>query len=201
MQLVAQEAQAYVVRRYGDARDFAWADVKRAYGNVKDDGFVNTKLARLRNMREMFGAADPDLRALADDGKIWYDELSRMMGAGNKEKADAFAKKGGKADMREFTREFNLAPGSGGYSARRSRGEGPGSGGYSARAPPSARPTEEGDDYARGPAEDKATGTSKARRAGRTPKGATWSPPAAWSRAASSSPTWWSQDQWWDSGY
>ena len=62
--------------RYSYDRDFTWADVKRTYRKAPSDGHTNTLVARRRIMRIMFGASDPDLRALSDEGKIWYDELS-----------------------------------------------------------------------------------------------------------------------------
>ena len=103
----------------------------------------------------MFGTSDPDLRALSDEGKIWYDELSRLMGSGNKGKAEAFAKKRGKSDLRDV----GLMTRSGGYPASRHRGKGPGSGGYPAQGSSSARPS--GDDEGEGerrPGTDKASG-------------------------------------------
>ena len=128
----------------------------------------------------MFGTSDPDLRALSGGGKIGYDELSRMMGSDKKGNAEAFAKKGGKPDLRDFGL---MTP----------------SGGNPAQEPSSTRPAGHGEGERR-PGKDKAKGTSKARRAGHAPKAAAWdedpsrSPPA-------SSPTsiWWvwEQDSWW----
>ena len=83
MRLVAYEARAYLETRYGNGRDFTWADVKRTCCKVPSDGHSSTLVARRRIMRIMFGTTDPDLRALSDEGKIWHDESSRMRGTGN----------------------------------------------------------------------------------------------------------------------
>ena len=119
----------------------------------------------------MFGTSDPDLRALSDEGKIWYDELARMMGSDTKGRAEAFVKEGGKADLRDF----DVMTRSGGYPASRQQGKGPGSGGYPAQGPSSVRLADEGDEEgAQGPGTDKAAGTSKARRTGYAPQAASW---------------------------
>ena len=60
-----------------------------------EDGFRNTLVHRQRIMRIMFGTVDPDIRTLNDQGKIWYDELTRMIGSDNKEAIQILAKKGG----------------------------------------------------------------------------------------------------------
>ena len=118
LRLVAYEAKAYLQRRFEE-------DVQRAYCEQKDDGFRNTLVHRQRLMRLMFGTVDPDLRNLNDQGKIWYDELTRMIGSDNKEKVNILVKKGGKSDLREF----GIQTRSGGCSAPDWRGKGRGSGG------------------------------------------------------------------------
>ena len=117
---VAYEARAYLRMRFEGRTDFTWKDVQRAYCNSKDNGFSNTLVHRQRIMRIMFGTVDPDLRTLTDQGKIWYDELTRMIGSDNKEKIQILVKKGGKARLREF----GIHTRSGGYSAPDWRGKG-----------------------------------------------------------------------------
>jgi hypothetical protein len=92
LRLVAYEAKAYLQRRFEGRTDFTWTDVQRTYCDQKDDGFRNTLVHRQRIMRLMFGTVDPDLRNLNDQGKIWYDELTRMIGSDNKERIDILVK-------------------------------------------------------------------------------------------------------------
>ena len=145
-------------------------------------------------MRLMFGAVDPDLRNLNDQGKIWYDELTRMIGSDNKEKVGILVKKGGKAELREF----GIQSRSGGYSAPDWRGQGPGSGGYPAQVPPVPRSPGEAEGKAQGQGKDKGWSAWKARRTEYTWKAPSWGEATQWSQpAASSSSSWqWSDDRW-----
>ena len=106
--------------RFEGRTDFTWKDVQRTCCIQKDDGPSNPLVHRQRIMRIMFGAVDPDIRTLNDQGKIWYDELSRMIGSDNREKIQILAKKGGKTGLREF----GIHTRSGGYSAGDWRGKG-----------------------------------------------------------------------------
>ena len=137
---------------------------------------------------------DPDIRTLNDQGKIWYDELSRMIGSDNKGKIEILAKKGGKTGLREF----GIHARSGGESAGDWRGKGPESGGYPAQVPPAPRPSGEAEERVRGQGKDKGKGAWKARSTGYASKAPSWDEATQWSPpAASSSSSWQWSDSWW----
>ena len=193
LRLIAIEAQAYLQRRFEGRTDFTWRDVQMTYCDTKDDGFRNTLIHRHRIMRHMFGATDPDLRNLNDQGKIWYDELTRMIGSDNREKINILVKKGGKSDIRDF----GVHRRSGGYSAPDWRGKGPASGGYPAQSPPVPRSGQEAEGKSKGHGTDKGKDAWKARRTDYTWKAPSWGEASQWSQPAASSSSWqWSDDRW-----
>ena len=161
---------------------------------TKDDGFRTTLIHRQRIMRHMFGTIDPDLRNLSDQGKIWYDELTRMIGSDNKEKVNILVKKGGKSELREF----GIQTRSGGCSAPDWRGKGPVSGGYPAQSPPVPRSGQEAEGKGKGHGKDKGKDAWEARRTDYTWKAPSWGEASLWSQpATSSSSSWqWSDDRW-----
>jgi hypothetical protein len=197
LRAIAIEAQAYLRHRFEGRTDFTWKDVQMTYCEKKDDGFRNTMAHRQRVMRYMFGTTDPDLRNLTDQGKIWYDEMTRMVGD-NKQKLDILVKKGGKSNIRDF----GVNRRSGGYSAPDWRGKGPVSGGYPAQSPPVPRSGPEAEGKAKGHGKDKGKDKSrdawKARRTDYTWEAPSWGEAAQWSQpATSSSASWqWADDRW-----
>ena len=204
LRVIATEAQAYLNHRFEGRVDFTWKDVQMTYCERKDDGFRNTMAHRQRIMRYMFGTIDPDLRQLNDRSKIWYDELTRMVGSDTKPKMDILVKKGGKSNIREF----GVNRRSGGYSAPDWRGKGLVSGGYPAQSPSVPRSGPEPDNRAEGHGEANGQGKAKgkgksrdawkARRTDDTWEDPSWDEAARWSQpATSSSSSWqWADRRW-----
>ena len=51
-------------------------------------------------MKIMFGATEPDLRSLSDEGKVWFGELASTVGSDAAVRGIALAEHAGTADIR-----------------------------------------------------------------------------------------------------